>query len=170
MKYFVILMFSCMQLIANNYTIIQKPPVTVVGIECRTSNAPDAGPQDIPRLWGEFHSHEIANQIPNKASNDVIALYCDYEGDYTQPYTLVIGCPVKNVDSIPEGMVAKTVPGGAYALFRSVGEYPATLIETWGEIWQTELKRTYSGDFEFYGEKFLSTPKEVEVLIAIESP
>lgn len=153
----------------TDYTVIQKPAMMLMGIHCRTSNAPEAGPQDIPRLWGEFYSEDIINKIPNKESNQVIALYCDYEGDYTQPYTVVIGCPVSSLEDVPEGMAAKIIPAGSYAVFNAEGEYPACLIETWGNIWQTVLKRTYTGDYEVYGEKFwLSSPKEVEVVIAIE--
>lgn len=153
----------------KNYTVVQKPSKNIIGIECRTSNAPEDGPQDIPRLWGQFYNEDIVSKIPNKASNEVIALYCDYEGDYTQPYSLVIGCLVNSLDDIPEGMVTKTIPAGSYAVFRAIGDYPASLIETWGNIWQTELKRTYTGDYEFYGEKFASgSPDEVEVYIAIE--
>ena len=74
-----------------------------------------------------------------------------------------------SLDNIPEGMIAKTIPPGSYAVFRAIGEYPTSLIETWGNIWQTKLKRTYTGDYEFYGEKFTSgSPQEVEVYIAIE--
>lgn len=83
--------------------VIQKPTKMIIGIECRTSNAPDAGPHDIPRHWEKFYTNNILNKIPNKTSNEVIALYCDYEGDYTQPYSLVIGCEVSTVDEIPEG-------------------------------------------------------------------
>lgn len=156
--------------VLKDYRVVQKPSINLVGIECRTSNAAEDGPQDIPRLWEQFYSEDIIHKIPNKASHEVIALYCDYEGDYTQPYTLVIGCPVTSLDSIPEGMVAKTIPAGSYAVFRAVGEYPSSLIETWGNIWDTELKRTYTGDYEFYGEKFSSgSPQEVEVFIAIEA-
>ncbi|VHO00848.1 hypothetical protein RHT_00198 [Candidatus Rhabdochlamydia sp. T3358] len=32
----------------GNYTVVQRPSMLVVGIECRTSNAPEAGPHDIP--------------------------------------------------------------------------------------------------------------------------
>lgn len=153
----------------ESYTVVQKPSMMIVGIACRTSNAPEAGPQDIPRLWNQFYGEDIINQIPNKVSNEVVALYCDYEGDYTQPYSLVIGCPVSSVLGVPEGMVAKMIPSGSYAVFCAVGEYPASLIETWGNIWQTGLKRTYTGDYEFYGDKFVSgSPQEVEVFIAIE--
>lgn len=108
-------------------------------------------------------------RIPNKISDEVVALYCDYESDYTAPYSLVIGCPVSSIDAIPEGLVAKTIPASSYAVFRTVGEYPESLIETWGNIWKlSELERTYTGDFELYGDKFLSgSPKELEVYIAI---
>lgn len=153
----------------ENPTIVQKPAVLVIGIDCRTSNAPEVGPQDIPKLWGRFYSEDIIKQIPNKISNEVIALYCDYEGDYTQPYSLVIGCPVSSLDTIPPGMVSKTIPASSYAVFHAIGEYPESLIETWGNIWKNQnLKRTYTGDFELYGEKFISgSPKEMEVYIAI---
>lgn len=153
----------------EKYTVLQKPPMMIVGILCRTSNAPEYGPQDIPRLWGRFYSEDIMSKIPNKASHEVIALYCDYEGDYTKPYSIVIGCPVNSIETVPHGLIAKTIPSGSFAVFRAVGEHPASLIETWGKIWQTELNRSYTGDYEFYGDKFNSgSPKEVEVLIAIE--
>lgn len=153
----------------KDYTVIQKPSLNIIGIECKTSNAPEDGPQDIPRLWEQFYSKDIINKIPNKASNEVIALYCDYKGDYTQPYSLVIGCSVISLEEVCEGMVAKTIPAGSYAVFRAIGEHPTSLIKTWGSIWQTKLNRTYTGDYEFYGEKFFSElPQEVEVYIAIE--
>ena len=149
--------------------IIQKPLITIIGIACRTSNASDAAPHDIPKLWEQFYKENIMNQIPNKTSSEVIALYCDYEGDYTKPYSLVIGCQVDFVDEIPNGMVVKTIPGGSYAIFSAVGEHPKSLINTWGNIWQhPSLDRTYTGDYEVYGDKFFSFPQEVDVYIAIE--
>jgi predicted transcriptional regulator YdeE len=155
--------------IVGNNTIVEKPALLVIGIDCRTSNAPEAGPHDIPKLWGRFYNEGIISQIPNKVSNEVIALYCDYAGDHTQPYSVVIGCYVSSLDTIPEGMVAKTIPASSYAVFRAIGEYPSSLIETWGNIWkQPDLQRTYTGDFELYGDKFgTGSPKEVEVYIAI---
>jgi predicted transcriptional regulator YdeE len=97
------------------------------------------------------------------------SIYCDYEGDYTQPYSLVIGCPVSSFDVIPQGMVAKSIPTGFYAIFHAIGEHPKSLIETWGNIWQCpDLERTYTGDYEVYGDKFSGSPQEVVVCIAIE--
>lgn len=156
-----------------DYEVVVRPEMTVVGIECRTSNDPEAGPNDIPRLWEKFAAQEVYNRIPNKASGEVVALYCDYEGDYTEPYSVVIGCKVKSAEEIPEGMVAKTLPETPYAVFRAVGEHPQTLIETWSNIWQMgELERTYTGDYETYDEVFMTAApedKEIEVSIAISN-
>lgn len=150
--------------------MIEKPTLFIIGIECRTANTPEAAPHDIPKHWGKFYSEQIFEKILHKASEDVIALYCDYEGDYTKPYSLVIGCLVHSTETIPEGMVMKKIPSGSYAIFKAVGEHPKALVETWGKIWQdVNLERTYSGDYEVYSRKlFGQSPPEVDVYIATE--
>lgn len=149
------------------YKLIKQPSMMMIGIACRTSNAPDKGPIDIPQHWGKFHMENTVEKIPNKTSQEIIGLYCEYDGDHTQPYTLIIGCPVNSFESIPEGMVSKVIPGSTYAVFSAKGTFPQSLIDTWGQIWQAkELKRTYTGDFEVYGQKFASS-QEVDVFIAV---
>ena len=152
----------------QNFTRVRKPRMMVIGIECRTSNDPSAGPQDIPQLWQKFYAENIQSKIPNKASDEVIALYCDYEGDYTQSYSCVIGCAVNSLEQIPEEMVGKIVPESTFALYRAEGEFPKSLIDTWSHIWHSDLKRTYLGDYEVYGHKFSGTSKEIDILVAIE--
>lgn len=149
---------------------IQKPAIQVIGITCRTSNAPDAAPIDIPRLWEQFYEDRILEEIPGKINSDIIALYCDYEGDFTKPYAVVIGTAVTSLDQIPEGMVGKTIPAGAYATYTAIGEQPQATLETWGKIWQdSSLKRTYTGDYELYTDRFFSKEgPEVDVFIAVE--
>lgn len=152
----------------QNYTVGERPSMILVGIDCRTYNDPEVAPKDIGQLWSRFFSENVAGQIQNKASNEVICLYFDYEGDYTQPYTCVIGCPVSSIDAIPEGMVAKTLPASTYAVFQAIGEFPKAIGDTWGTVWQTKLNRTYTGDFEVYGENFFNIQQGAEVFIAIE--
>ncbi len=152
----------------QTFTEVHKARMQIIGIECRTSNDSNAGPQDIPLLWQKFYAENIHSKIPNRASDEVIALYCDYEGDYTQPYSCVIGCAVSSLDEIPEGMVGKVIPESTFALYHAAGDFPKSLIDTWAKIWQSDLKRTYVGDYEVYGHKFAKTSKEVDVLVAIE--
>jgi predicted transcriptional regulator YdeE len=152
----------------TDYVQVEQQEMQIIGIACRTSNAQDAAPVDIPKLWERFVVENIAGTIPNKTSNAVVALYCDYEGDHTQPYTLVIGCPVSSDETIPEGMLVKTIPAGAYARFSAQGEQPQSVIETWGKIWQAPLKRTYTGDYEFYSEEFFNDfSQPVDIFIAL---
>jgi predicted transcriptional regulator YdeE len=147
--------------------VLQKPALMVVGIECRTSNIDGAAARDIPRLSQKFSAENVMSRIPNRVSDDVIVLYCDYEGDYTKPYTCVMGCAVTSIDHIPAGMVAKTVPASTFAVFQAKGEFPQSVAKTWGYIWQSDLSRTYAGDYEVYGQKF-ATDQEVAVLVAIK--
>ncbi|MGA8163874.1 MAG: GyrI-like domain-containing protein, partial [Waddliaceae bacterium] len=58
----------------SKYTIVKKPEIFLVGIECRTSNDPGAAMNDIPALWERFYSENIISQIPDKASEEVILL------------------------------------------------------------------------------------------------
>lgn len=150
------------------YEIVKKTDTTIMGISCKTSNNPEAGPKDIMKLWERFYKEDILHKIPHLASKEVFALYCNYEGDHTKPYTLIIGCPVSFIEDIPFGMSIKHIPGGTYALFKAIGKHPQALIETWGEIWGSDLTRTYTGDFEVYGPKFVCKPQEVEVFVAIK--
>ena len=147
---------------------VAKPSTTIMGIECRTANSPDKAPLDIPKLWGRFFAEQIEAKIPNRTTTDVIALYCDYEGDFTKPYTLVIGCEVSTDSEIPEGMVVKTIPASKFAVYTATGEYPTSVVDTWGKIWASDLKRTYTSDYELYRQKLDAPPTEVDVLIAIE--
>lgn len=146
-----------------------KEETKIVGLQMRTSNALGKGDVDIPALWEKFLSENIMDQIPSKTSNEVIALYTDYENDYTQDYTIVIGCPVSGLEEVPEGLVMRTIPAGRYEEFQAVGDHPQALIQTWDKIWSSKnLKRTYTGDYEVYGSKFFNDPKQVDIFIAVE--
>ena len=154
----------------SNQTIVEKPTIHIIGIQCRTVNTVDAAPIHISELWDKFYRKDIFSKIPNKNAPEIYALYCDYDGDHTDPYTLVIGCSVKSTNDVPKGMVHKEIPMGIYRHFPAIGEFPTSLVETWQSIWDNEdLKRTYTGDFEVYGEKFSNDPQQVDIYIAVES-
>ncbi len=152
---------------SSSHPIIHRPSFTIMGISCKTSNDPTKGPFDISKLWERFFTEGIFEKIEGKLSNDIFALYCDYEGDYTKPYTVVIGCAVSESKRIPSDMIVKKVPDSSYTLFQAIGDHPETLIQTWQKIWKEPLERTYTGDFEVYGSAFSSKPPQVDVYIAI---
>lgn len=146
-----------------------KEGFKIIGIECRTSNDPEVGSQDIPALWQRFYGENIQSKIPNRVSDEVVALYCDYESDHTGAYSCVIGCKVSATDVIPDGMVAKEVPSATYAKYHVAGEFPNSLINTWQKIWGSDLDRTFTGDFEIYGSDFNTEKQELDVFIAVEN-
>lgn len=142
-------------------------PFMVIGIEVRTSNLNGQGVTDIGNLWNRFMSENILSQIPNKIDNTVYCLYTEYEGDHTQPYTTVLGCKVKNLEEIPEGMTGKSFAGGSYIKFSTRGDLSENLVANgWFKIWKMDLNRNYRVDFEVFGEK-AQNPKDAEIDILI---
>jgi len=137
-----------------------------IGFEMRTSNSDM--PAKVKGHWDRFYK-EYLHRIPNRVDDSILALYTDYEGDYTQPFSYIIGCEVSNLDEIPKGLVGKVIPKSKYALFMAEGAFPQSMVQTWQKIWKADIKRSYTSDFEFYGPDFnpAENPK-VKIFIAIE--
>ncbi|WES99425.1 GyrI-like domain-containing protein [Chryseobacterium arthrosphaerae] len=145
-------------------------PFKVIGIAVRTTNENNQAAKDIPALWEKFISEDILNAIPGKIDNAVYSIYTDYEKDHTKPYTTVLGCKVENLDHIPEGMVGKSFEGGNYIRFTPKGNLAEGLvINEWNKIWNMDLGRIFTADFEIYGEKAQNpSDAEIDILIAVE--
>lgn len=141
----------------------------IIGISIRTTNEKNQSSQDIPALWDTFMSQGIFHNIPNKIDDTIYALYTDYESDHTEGYTTVLGCKVKNLETIPEGMVGKSIQGGTYSKFMAKGDVTKGLIyEQWVKIWKTNLNRKYTTDFETYGVKAQNpADAEVDIFVAV---
>jgi len=147
----------------------KKEALTLVGIAVRTTNQNEKAMKDIPQLWKQFMTENIAAKIPNKVDNTMYALYTDYEGDYMQPYTMLLGYQVENLDNLDEGLTVKMIPAANYAKFVAKGDLTKEAVyDAWVNIWNTDLKRSYTHDLEIYGEKAVDpTNVEAEILIAL---
>lgn len=53
----------------------------IIGISTRTTNKDNQAQKDLGSLWGQFFSENIFDKIPNKVSNEIIAIYTDYKSD-----------------------------------------------------------------------------------------
>lgn len=125
----------------------------IVGIAIRTDN--NRAAEEIPLLWNRFFSDQIQAAIPHMRSKEIYALYYDYDGDFTQPYTFLIGCEVSSLDSsLPEGLTSKLLPAASYNVMEIRGTYPDALLQAWKTIWITQLPRAYTCDFELYPADF----------------
>jgi predicted transcriptional regulator YdeE len=136
----------------------------VVGMALRTSN--EEAEKTIPAHWQRFQSSSTYKQITNRISDDIYAVYTNYEGDYTKPYTLIIGFEVSSLDNIPTGFVGVTIPASRYEVYSAKEGVIPPVYQTWKKIWKTPLKRTYKADFELYRAD-LKTQMPPEVLIYV---
>jgi predicted transcriptional regulator YdeE len=135
------------------------PGFQVIGIEARTTNAREATADGvIPRQWKKFYQEGIMAKIPNAIGSNIHALYTDYAGDRNGEYSFVIGAMVKDGTAAPAGMVAKSVPGGRFAVLTSdKGPLSKVVPGAWQRIWKLEdekkLQRIYKTDFEIYDQR-----------------
>jgi predicted transcriptional regulator YdeE len=112
----------------------------------------------------------IIDKIPHKTDPSIYSIYTDYEKDHTKPYTTIIGCKVDNLSTIPTGMVGKTFAGGNYSKRTVKGNIREGLVfNEWAKIWNADLPRVFTADFEVYGEKAQDPENaEVDIFVAVE--
>lgn len=149
-----------------NHVLEHRNKKFFIGLELRTNNQECS--LAMPAHKDKFFNENILSKIPNKIDDSLLALYTDYEEDYTKSYSWILGCEVSSLDEVPEGLVGKVIPESKYAVFTTHGEFPAGLIAVWQNIWNAGLNRLYSSDFEVYPSDFDPQQKpEVKVYIAI---
>lgn len=142
----------------------------VIGISIRTLNENGQTVQNIGALWARFMTENISQKIPNKISEEILSIYTNYESDHTKPYDTILGCKVSSLDVIPDGMVGLSFEGGTFAKFVSKGDATkGAVYNTWVDIWNTDLNRLYTADFEVYGEKAQNpSDTEVDIFVAVQ--
>ena len=143
---------------------------SITGISVRTTNENGQAGNDIPALWNRFISEGIAEKIPNKTDHSIYCMYTDYEKDHTKPYTTILGCKVANLESIPAGMIGKTIDEANYSVHTAKGNLlQGAVFNEWANIWNSSLQRTFTAGFEVYGEKAQDPENAaVDIFIAVK--
>ena len=63
-------------------------------------------------------------------------LYYDYQFDEAQGFTVMVGCKVSSLDSIPKGMVGYSVSASRFAIFTTPkGNMIQVVKDGWKYIW-----------------------------------
>jgi predicted transcriptional regulator YdeE len=143
------------------------PQFFVAGIAVKTTNQDGRSQKDIGDLWTKFTTENLALQIEGKLSDDIYCVYTDYESDHTGWYTAVLGCRVTDHD-ISSSFFTALIPAGNYHIYKPEGKFPENVSNTWRQIWQTDIDRKYSADYDRYkagAKSFEET--EVEVYLAV---
>jgi predicted transcriptional regulator YdeE len=145
-------------------TIVLSQPVWIIGLELRTSN--EVAFETIPAHWGRFTSEKIFSQIPNRASENIYAVYTNYQHPGVNNegiYSCVIGAAVKDANQVPDGLAAISLPASSYQVIPV--ERAELVGEAWQEIWQQDSsQRTFIADAECY-----SPDGKVEIHLGIRA-
>lgn len=128
-----------------NYEIVTLAEKIVVGVSATTgNNDPNMG-AIIGGLWEKLYQSGVNADIKHKVNDYAIGLYSDYT---IESYCVTAGNQVSKSEN--PALTTKIIPAGKYAKFSVHGDMQQAVAEAWGKIWQMELDRSFTGDFEEY--------------------
>ena len=142
-----------------NYEIVELKEKTIVGFTARTSNEDPQMGAIIGGLWKQLYTPENTEKIQNRVNAYAIGLYSDYD---KEGYQVTAGFEVSDAEN-GNGFAVKTIPAGRYAKFSVHGDMIEAVANSWKEIWETPLDRTFTGDFEEY-----LSQEDIDIYIAIK--
>lgn len=133
----------------------KKDGFKLVGLKLKgkTTNQNNQSSKDCGNLWQKFETDKIFDLIPEKLSNEIYAVYFDYEKDETTPFSYFIGCKVNMNSETPKQLEELLIPTQEYRKFTAKGVMTGCITDAWKEIWNSELKRKFEFDFEVYDER-----------------
>ena len=142
-----------------NYEIVELKEKTIVGFTARTSNEDPQMGAIIGGLWKQLYTPENTEKIQNRVNSYAIGLYSNYD---KEGYQVTADFEVRDAEN-QNGSAVKTIPAGRYAKFSVHGDMIEAVANSWKEIWETPLDRTFTGDFEEY-----LSQEDIDIYIAIK--
>lgn len=145
-----------------NYEIVALEKKTIVGVSARTGNQDPQMSTIIGGLWEKLFQGSVYPTIKNKMNEYAIGLYSDYS---EETYLVTAGVEVSAAENTE--LTTKVIPAGKYAKFMLEGDMETIVSEAWEQIWQENLDRTFTGDFEEYLNNDAANAK-IAIYIAIK--
>lgn len=128
-----------------NYEIVNLEQKILVGVSAVTSNNDPQMSAIIGGLWEKLYQGGVNSVIKNKLNEYAIGLYSDYSNDQ---YYVTVGNEVSKAEN--DELTVKFIPAGKYAKFLVHGHMQKAVAKAWEEIWEIDLNRSFTGDFEEY--------------------
>jgi AraC family transcriptional regulator len=153
------------------HRIIKKESFSIIGIELKTTTRDGKNYFEIPQFWQKVLQQRQIDNIPNKKHpSTVLGICMDFESDGRFSY--IAGTEVINTETIPAGMVCKTIPAASYAVFTARGKVPDSIQNTFKYVYDEWLpksgyRRAESAEFELYDERWQDGGAKAEVDIYI---
>jgi predicted transcriptional regulator YdeE len=131
-------------------TLIYVEGFTVTGLSTKTQNTDEFNEKTakLPSLWQQFYVSDLA------ANANLFEVYSGYESDAHGLYTVTVGI-IDKCNRTGTEFTTVQIPAGNYLVFQGSGPMPATVIETWKQIWnyfetESNYQRGFISDFEAY--------------------
>jgi predicted transcriptional regulator YdeE len=147
---------------------LEKSMLIGLSLKRQTSNQNGQSAIDCGSHWQEFVGGNYFDRIPDKLSQDIFAVYHQYQGDHTKPYSYFIGCKVATGSVVPQGLDSIILSEGVYQKIKARGVMPDCVANAWEGIWKGDSRRAYLTDFEVYGEGSKDwNDAEVEIYLSV---
>lgn len=134
----------------------------VTGFNVRTKNGDEFNEKTakIPSLWQQFYTSELSANAIN-----IFGVYSNYDSDANGAYTVTVGVKFERTDI---KLSSVTIQAGGYLVFQATGSMPATVVETWKQVWEffennPKFRRKFISDFEVYRDS-----DKVEIYIGLD--
>ena len=150
-----------------SYEVVYLKEKTVAGIEIRTSNSDPNMGKAIGETWQQFFAGGIYKSISNKKNDNSIGLYTNYEDKVNGDYDVMVCCEISKEEDLSAEIKMKKIVEGKYAKFVVRGHIEKAVAECWAEIWEMNLDRKYSFDFEEYVSGAEMENAEINIYISI---
>lgn len=138
-------------------------PLTMAGITLRTNNNDKHCVNNIIALWDKLLQQNTLANISNKVGDGVLyGVYHNYVSDHNGDYNLTVGAEVDEITDTSAEIKYLIIPQAKYAVFTAPNR--EKLVDTWVDIWNTPIDRTFQFDFE----KYHPNRNEVQIYIGIK--
>ena len=134
----------------------------------KTRNENGQSEKDCGGLWQNFETNKIATLIPDKVSDEVYAVYYDYESDENGLFSYFIGCKVGENIEKSENLDEIIIPDQNYHKETAKGQMTDCLADAWKRIWSSNINRKFGFDFEIYDERSRNwNNAEIDIFLSI---
>lgn len=158
------------------YRIVEKESFKIIGRELHVRNDNGDNYNLIPEFWNKCKNEGVWEELiklPRVLNNDegaCLGMCTDFNGMNTFSYLICV--EVSSFDTIPEKMVAKTIPAQKYAVFTAKGLMPVSIQQTWKDIYgkwfpASGYERSSGPEFEYYDKRSEENTENTEVDIYI---
>lgn len=95
--------------------------------------------------------------LKQQISGPLASVYIDHAPEINSYYTQIVGYRCSSLNDVARGHVVSRIPSGIYAKFSAVGRFPAVFESVQEQLQEAVaggLRRTFTGDYEFYPHAF----------------